>query len=109
MHESHSMARYTYIWPGIRTRLRIDELVERFAADHQHRIADVRRIDQPVDGLLRELAAGVTTRIFSGEHAMLSVVTCAPNTQGMLHQHPEKTECKRAHNRNELTHVSLVR
>ena len=28
-----------------------------------------------VDGLLRELAAGVTTRIFSGEQAMLSVVT----------------------------------
>ena len=52
--------------------------------------SEFHNLDQPVDGLLRELATGVTTRIFSGEHAMLSVVTCAPNTQGMLHQHPEE-------------------
>ena len=52
--------------------------------------SEFHNLDQPVDGLLRELAAGVTTRIFSGEQAMLSVVTCAPNTQGVLHHHPEE-------------------
>jgi hypothetical protein len=44
--------------------------------------------DNPADGLFRELASGVTTRIFSGEHAMLSVVTLAPHAQGTLHHHP---------------------
>jgi unsaturated pyranuronate lyase len=42
------------------------------------------------DGLFRELGPGVTTRIFSGEQAMLSVVTLAPNAQGTLHHHPEE-------------------
>jgi quercetin dioxygenase-like cupin family protein len=32
----------------------------------------------------------VTTRIFSGEHAMLSVVTLAPHAHGTLHHHPEE-------------------
>jgi quercetin dioxygenase-like cupin family protein len=47
-------------------------------------------VDDPSDGLFRELAAGVTTRIFAGEHAMLSVVTIAPNARGQLHHHPEE-------------------
>src|SRR5881396_3606359 len=40
--------------------------------------------------MFRELGRGVTTRIFSGEQAMLSVVTLAPNAQGILHHHPEE-------------------
>ena len=52
--------------------------------------SEFHNLDHPVDGLLRELATGVTTRIFSGEHAMLSVVTIAPNAQGTLHRHPEE-------------------
>ena len=52
--------------------------------------SEFHNLDQPVDGLLRELAAGVTTRIFSGEHAMLSVVTLAPHAEGTLHHHPEE-------------------
>jgi quercetin dioxygenase-like cupin family protein len=47
-------------------------------------------LDDPSDGLLRELGPGLSTRIFAGEHAMLSVVTIAPNAQGQLHQHPEE-------------------
>ena len=39
---------------------------------------EFHNLDNPADGLFRELASGVTTRIFSGEHAMLSVVTIAP-------------------------------
>ena len=52
--------------------------------------SEFHNLDNPVDGLLRELASGVSTRIFSGEHAMLSVVTIAPNAQGTLHHHPEE-------------------
>ena len=52
--------------------------------------SEFHNLENPVDGLLRELAAGVSTRIFSGEHAMLSVVTIAPNAQGTLHHHPEE-------------------
>ena len=42
------------------------------------------------DGLARELAAGITTRIFAGEGAMLSVVTIAPGAVGTMHHHPEE-------------------
>ncbi|MDB5584977.1 MAG: cupin, partial [Bradyrhizobium sp.] len=43
---------------------------------------EFHNLDNPHDGLFRELAAGVTTRIFAGEHAMLSVVTLAPHAEG---------------------------
>jgi quercetin dioxygenase-like cupin family protein len=52
--------------------------------------AEFHNLQAPDDGLLRELAEGVTTRIFAGEHAMLSVVTIAPNAAGTLHHHPEE-------------------
>ncbi|MGI9387519.1 MAG: cupin domain-containing protein [Methyloligellaceae bacterium] len=41
-------------------------------------------------GVKRELAPGITTRVFPGDHAMLSVVTLAPNAEGKLHHHPEE-------------------
>jgi quercetin dioxygenase-like cupin family protein len=53
-------------------------------AQHFHNLADVTQ------GIARELAPGVTTRIFPGEQAMLSVVTIAPNGEGTLHAHPEE-------------------
>lgn len=53
-------------------------------AQHFHNLADVTQ------GIARELAPGVTTRIFPGEHAMLSVVTIAPNGEGTMHDHPEE-------------------
>jgi unsaturated pyranuronate lyase len=43
---------------------------------------EFHNLDNPADGLFRELASGVTTRIFSGEQAMLSVVMLAPHAQG---------------------------
>ena len=52
--------------------------------------AEFHNLAKPDDGLLRELATGVTTRIFAGEHAMLSVVTIAPNAEGVMHHHPEE-------------------
>ena len=42
------------------------------------------------DGLFRQLAPGLTTRIFPGEKAMLSVVSFEPNSEGTLHHHPEE-------------------
>jgi quercetin dioxygenase-like cupin family protein len=51
---------------------------------------EFHNLDDTSDGLFRELAPGVTTRIFSGEQAMLSVVSLAPNAQGRLHHHPEE-------------------
>jgi quercetin dioxygenase-like cupin family protein len=51
---------------------------------------EFHNVDHPEDGLFRELAPGLTTRIFVGEHAMLSVVSLAPNAEGRLHHHPEE-------------------
>jgi len=51
---------------------------------------EFHNLDNPADGIPRELAAGVDARIFAGEHAMLSVVTIAPNAEGKLHDHPEE-------------------
>lgn len=51
---------------------------------------EFHNLDDDSGGILRELAPGLTTRIFSGEHAMLSIVTIAPHASGELHQHPEE-------------------
>lgn len=52
--------------------------------DEFHNLADTAA------GLFRELAPGVTTRIFAGEQAMLSVVEIAPGAEGVMHHHPEE-------------------
>ncbi len=41
-------------------------------------------------GIFRELADGITTRVFPGDKAMLSVVRLEPNARGKLHSHPEE-------------------
>ena len=51
---------------------------------------EFHNLDDPSDGVPRELAPGLTTRIFAGEQAMLSVVTLAPNAEGRLHHHAEE-------------------
>ena len=51
---------------------------------------EFHNLDNADEGLFRELAPGVTTRIFAGEQAMLSVVTIAPNGMGTMHHHPEE-------------------
>ena len=50
---------------------------------------EFHNLDNPPDGLFRDLAPGYHAH-FSGEHAMLSVVTLAPHAQGTLHHHPEE-------------------
>lgn len=41
-------------------------------------------------GIKRELAPGVDARIFTGDQAMLSVVTLAPHAEGTMHHHPQE-------------------
>jgi quercetin dioxygenase-like cupin family protein len=48
------------------------------------------RLDAADQGMARELAPGVTTRIFPGEHAMLSVVRIEAGHKGTMHHHPEE-------------------
>lgn len=52
--------------------------------------SEFHNLENPSDGLFRELAPGLTTRIFVGEQAMLSVVSFAPNSEGELHHHREE-------------------
>lgn len=51
---------------------------------------DFFNLDDLAQGLQRELAPGITTRIFPGDQAMLSVVRLAPHAEGKLHHHPEE-------------------
>lgn len=53
-------------------------------------MAEVFNLSDLTQGIARELAPGVTTRVFPGDQAMLSVVTLAPNAEGSLHHHPEE-------------------
>jgi len=41
-------------------------------------------------GIARELAPGITARIFPGHQAMVSIVRLEPHAKGMRHQHPEE-------------------
>jgi quercetin dioxygenase-like cupin family protein len=47
-------------------------------------------LDSLEGGIERELSPGLTTTIFSGEHAMLSVVRIEPLRKGVLHHHPQE-------------------
>jgi quercetin dioxygenase-like cupin family protein len=50
----------------------------------------VFNLDDASQGIPRELAEGVNTRIFPGEQAMLSVVTLEPHSQGKVHSHAQE-------------------
>lgn len=47
-------------------------------------------LDDMSQGIQRELSRGITTRIFPGEQAMLSVVRLEPNAEGRIHSHPQE-------------------
>jgi len=47
-------------------------------------------LDDPSLGIQRELAPGLSARIFVGDQAMLSVVTIEPNAEGTIHSHPQE-------------------
>ncbi len=54
------------------------------AEDNFHNLNDMSQ------GIARELAKGITARIFPGDQAMLSVVRLEPNAQGVVHSHPQE-------------------
>ncbi|WP_193368775.1 cupin domain-containing protein [Pelagibius marinus] len=47
-------------------------------------------IDSAEGGVPRELAPGITTTVFSGEHAQISIVRFEAGAKGTLHHHPEE-------------------
>jgi quercetin dioxygenase-like cupin family protein len=47
-------------------------------------------IDDMSQGIARTLTDGITTRIFPGEKAMISVVRIEPNAVGAIHSHPQE-------------------
>ena len=47
-------------------------------------------LDSADGGIFRQLAEGMTTTIFPGEKAMLSVVRIEPHAMGQMHNHPEE-------------------
>ena len=51
---------------------------------------DFFNLDDPDQGISRELAPGISTRVFVGDKAMLSVVTLAAGAEGRVHSHAEE-------------------
>ncbi|MDC3320104.1 cupin domain-containing protein [bacterium] len=47
-------------------------------------------LDDLSQGIMRELGPGVTTRIFSGDYAMLSVVRINPGAESEIHSHEQE-------------------
>ncbi|MGB5216496.1 MAG: cupin domain-containing protein [Anderseniella sp.] len=47
-------------------------------------------LDSEEGGIFRQLAEGMSTTIFPGENAMLSVVRIDPHAMGEMHKHPEE-------------------
>lgn len=47
-------------------------------------------IDAPGQGIGRQLADGMTTRVFPGQDAMISVVRIEANKSGSRHSHPQE-------------------
>ena len=47
-------------------------------------------INDPEGGIARTLAPGITTTVFPGDQAMISVVRLEPKSKGTLHHHPEE-------------------
>ncbi|MGI9351636.1 MAG: cupin domain-containing protein [Rhizobiaceae bacterium] len=41
-------------------------------------------------GIARKLSDGITTNIFPGDQAMISIVRLAPEAKGNVHHHPEE-------------------
>ena len=47
-------------------------------------------LDDATQGIPRDLAPGLSARVFVGDKAMLSIVTIAPNAIGAIHSHSEE-------------------
>ena len=52
--------------------------------------SEFHNLHDETQGIQRELGPGLATRIFVGDHSMLSVVTLAPTAEGKVHSHPQE-------------------
>lgn len=52
--------------------------------------ANFFNLDALDQGIFRELAEGMTTRVFPGEQAMISIVRIEANKAGTVHSHPQE-------------------
>ena len=52
--------------------------------------ADFYNLSDLSMGIPRELTEGVSTRVFAGDQAMISIVTLEANAEGKIHAHPEE-------------------
>ncbi len=50
----------------------------------------VFNLHDEAQGIARKLGEGITTRIFPGDQAMLSIVRIAPHSTGTPHSHPQE-------------------
>ncbi len=50
----------------------------------------VFNINDMAQGIQRTLGEGITTRIFAGDQAMLSIVRIEPHSEGQMHSHPQE-------------------
>ena len=50
----------------------------------------VFNINDMPQGIQRTLGEGITTRIFAGDQAMLSIVRIEPHSEGQRHSHPQE-------------------
>lgn len=50
----------------------------------------VFNLHDQLQGIKRQLAEGITSRIFVGDNVMLSVVRIAPHSSGTVHSHPQE-------------------
>ena len=47
-------------------------------------------VNDETTGIKRILGEDISTRIFCGDQAMLSIVTIGPNAKGKIHSHPQE-------------------
>jgi len=53
-------------------------------------VREFYNLNDPTQGQRRDLAPGLSARVFVGDHSMLSLVTFEPNGEGQIHSHPEE-------------------
>jgi len=58
--------------------------------EKKENIEEFYNLNDLTQGLKRELAPGLNTRIFIGDNLMLSVVKIDPNCKGEVHSHAEE-------------------
>ena len=51
---------------------------------------DFFNLDETGPGIERQLAPGISATVYPGDQAMISIVRLEPESQGVLHDHPQE-------------------